>query len=126
MESEAERKKAVKDHLDKLKTALNTHNGELFKEVMDSLYSDENVTMDDVEAIIEPAMQSDPDGTLEFMRENHPENWPIEESAGTGKTVHSSGGVYSDEGERLFKDCTYYDRRFFYYMFRLNQMGYGP
>jgi hypothetical protein len=113
--------------LDKLKTALNTHNGELFKEVMDSLYSDENVTMDDVEAIIEPAMQKDPDGTLEFMRENHPENWPVEEeAAGKGKTIHESGGVYSDEGERIFKQSWYYDRRFFYFMFRMTGMGYGP
>merc|ERR1711933_629537 len=94
---------------------------------MDSLYSDENVTMEDVEGVVEKEMSKDPEGTLEFMRENHPENWPIEDDAVVpGKTEHKSGGIYSGEGERVFKHGWQYDRRFFYYMFRLNMMGYGP
>jgi len=126
MEYEAERKKAVKENLEKLKSALQTRNGELFKEVIESLYSDENVLLEDVEGIIEPMMEKDADGTLEFMRENHPEGLLEEEEEAAAKTVHESGGVYSAEGERLFDKSWHYDRRFFYFMFRTTGMGYGP
>merc|ERR1712151_937201 len=128
MESEAERKKSVKEKVAKLKESLQNRDGDSFKEVMDSLYSDENVTMEDVEGVIEDFMKKDPDGTLEFMRENHPENWALEDESelNPGKTTHSSGGVYAADGERIFKEGWQYDRRFFYFMFRLNMMGYGP
>merc|ERR1712060_193987 len=74
--------------------------------------------MEDVDPILDPFLQKDPDGVLNFMKENHPETFPYEQE-----------GPLVEEGEAEIcrKHSTAFDRRFVYWVFRnVNMMGYGP
>jgi tetratricopeptide (TPR) repeat protein len=116
-EQEGERKAALKDKLKAFEKALDARNSADLKAALEALYADDSCTTEDVEKIMEPIIAGDPDGVYEFMKENVEE---LDED----KPLTGHGPQH--KGERVFDKWKKFDRRFLYYMFRVNMMGYGP
>lgn len=92
-----------------LKDAMLARDGPSFKSVLEKCYENENVFTENVEEIISPVIETDPEGLYEFFLRNQPEKWKI-----------------NPEEDRKFDNSTSFDRRLMYYAFRLGAMGYGP
>lgn len=77
---------------------------------LEKCYENENVFTENVEEIISPVIETDPEGLYEFFLRNQPEKWKIN----------------PEEDRKSFDNSTSFDRRLMYYAFRLGAMGYGP
>lgn len=92
-----------------LKDAMLARDGPNFKSVLEKCYENENVFTENVEEIISPVIETDPEGLYEFFLRNQPEKWKV-----------------NPEEDQKFDNSTSFDRRLMYYAFRLGAMGYGP
>lgn len=92
----------------KLKDAMLARDGPTFKSVLEKCYENENVFTENVEEIISPVIETDPEGLYDFFLRNQPEKWAV------------------NPEEQKFDSATHFDRRLLYYVFRMGAMGYGP
>merc|ERR1712048_550572 len=107
----------AKELIYKVKVALEERDGEAFKAALDKCYSNENVTVSDMEESLGSLIDSDPEEIKAFWISNHPD--------GHAKPREPKRG-YVDEKDSFFDYGRCYDRRFLYYIFRAGNMGYGP
>lgn len=110
IERMAEKESEATALIKRLKEALASRNGPEFKAVLEACYEHEHVYTEEVEQVVGPVIQQDPDGTYNFFLENQPEKWRIDPK----------------EPTKEFSEAQHFDRRQLYYWYRMGHMGYGP
>lgn len=108
-EEKAAKEMEAEELIFQLKEAMLARDAESFKSVLGKCYENENVFTENVEEIITPVIETDPEGLYEFFLKNQPDNWQV-----------------NPDEDRKFDSGTHFDRRLLYYAFRMGAMGYGP
>lgn len=120
VETEDERVETIKEKIADLRRAIENRDETAFKAGMEAVFSDGKVTEADIDKLLEPLMKGDPEGTMEFLRENVE---PEATSASGLNRLCEDGAV--DDSKR-FAYGIQIDRRMAYFFFRVGMMGYGP
>lgn len=115
-EEQNEEKKIL---LNKLASAFEMRNAPEFKDVLDRIYSSNNISIEEFQDAIAPVMEKDPEGAQVWAESNHPDSYPLEQES-EERDVDMLGKNLDS------KVATQFDRRFCYFAFRWGGMGYGP
>jgi len=108
-EEKAAKEMEAEELILELKKAMLARDGPKFKSILEKCYENENVFTENVEEIIGPVIETDPEGLYDFFLSNQPEKWKI-----------------NPDEEQKFDSAAHFDRRLMYYAFRMGAMGYGP